>query len=580
MLKKSFFTFLAAVTVLMCCGSSLDKELRIPRIIHSTTLTSPLPIDGNINANGWEKLSWSGHFVKLASLWYKSDRPTFAALAHDKEYLYIGMRLDTAYVDTLKGREKHDLWQNDAAEIFFWNGSKLAECIHFAVDCTGKLFLASETDIPEMPGSYSTVRLPLTGIKRAVKITSKGWQLTAAIPLKSLKGCFGENSKVNFGRQHRSPYGFDSWIRGEGYRTVRGSVSFSSAAQRDSEKRYAAALEKFAAVRSKIIGAFKQEHHKHKYAFAAGQGVPNYRALLKEYSKERGYGWLSLEGIKSSSLQSFLEKKPYYRKRFANQTMGPLGDNYVYASTPVKNGKVTHTFRIDLPNGEYRIHLLSGIVENETAPFRRTFKVYANGKEVSEFEHGYLLFLSHTFPAEVRNGKLELRFEGDGLLADDPATLPLGAGERKKYFTPGWLVNSIVATPVRERKAAARQIAADELEIHAIHPEELGKYREVKFNDPAPRPFSAQLRKRGFALWQRELGVQLYPESRPQAGELLEKLQISAAPGEFITLNFGLLPLRDMNNVRIKLEKLPFLQLEESTYVTKLLGAPPAGNFA
>ena len=578
MLKKTFFTFLAAVAVLVCCGSSLDKELRIPRIIHSTAVAAPLPIDGNISANGWEKLSWSGNFVKLASLWYISDRPTFAALAHDKNFLYVGMRLDTPHVNTLKGREKFDLWQNDAAEIFFWNKDKLSECIHLGIDCTGKLYLAKETDIPEMPGSYKTQVLDTRGIKRAVKITSKGWQMTAAIPLNALRNCFGKDSFVNFGRQHRSPYGFDSWIRGEGYRTVRGKVTFEKTKQHFSEKRYAAALKKFASEREKIIGNFKKQIHKHQYAFAAGQGIPNYRSLLTPYSRKSTYGWLSMEGVKSSSLQKFLEKKPFYRKRFASQTMGPLGDNYVYASSPVKKGKVTHTFRIDLPNGEYRVHLLSGIVENETAPFRRTFKVYANGKFVREYENGYLLFLSDTFGTVVKNGKLELTFEGDGTLADDPAVLPLGAGDRKKFFAPGWLINAIVATPVKFRKAAAQQIAADELEIHAINPEELGKYRQVKFADPEPKNYPAQARKQGFALWKRELGVQLYPESRPGEEEFIKSLQITAAPGEFIVLNFGLLPLKDMNNINIKVENLPFLALEESTYTTKLLGGGDYGR--
>lgn len=576
-LKKTVLPLLLGAA-LFCQGQSPDAaELRRTRILHSTRLTKPLPVDGNIQTGGWEKLSWSGNFVKLGSLWYETDRPTIVALAHDEKYLYIGMRLDTPHVDTLKDREKFDVWRNDAAELFLWTHGKISECLHFAADCTGKIFLAKDTDIPEMPGHFKTVILPTAGIKRAVKITEKGWQLTAAIPLKALGNFFGEKAMVNFGRQHRSPYGFDSWMRGEGYRNVRGVISFDPAQQQDSEKRYTAALKKFAAEREKIIRSFKKQVYPHKYAFSAGKNVPGYRLLLRKYSKETGYGWLSTEGIKSSSLEKFLEKRPQYRKKFKKQTMGPLGDTYIYADSPVRNAKVTHTFRIDLPDGEYRIHILSGIIENELNPFRRTFTVRAGNSPAREFENGHHLFLSHTFPAQARNGKLELTFEGDAALMDDPADLPLAAGDRRKYYTPGWLINAISVAPVAERKTWARQIAADELEIHAIEPEELGKYREVKFNDPEPESLPVPLSKRGFALWQRELGVQLYPESRPQKDELIGKLEISGAPGEFIAPSFGLLPLRDMDDVRITVKNLPFLRLEESTYVTRFLGG---GDYA
>lgn len=567
MLKKLLLTFLGALSLQ---GSDSLEQLRVNREIYCPEIKQALPTAGKVDGSGWEQLPWSGNFIVLDSLWVDAPVRTEVALARDSKHLYLGVKMSEPQGGNLAGRGKFSIWQNDVAEFLLWKKDVKKEWIHLAVDCSGKVYFVKETDIPEMPGRYHSKELPKENLRIGVQLKADGWNLTAAIPLELVQNFWGDESRVNFGRQRRKPYSISTWCKGNGLRDYdrNGIVRLNSQEKTIlHEKQYASALRKFHEERLSVVGKFKESVYTHKYAFSADAVTPNYRPLLQIYNAKNGAGWLDAAGIRKGSLQEFIRENPAYAKRFESKAISPLADTYLYAET-----SEDHTFRVDLPNGRYKIHILSGLISPETAPHRRCFTILAQGKEIKRFDVGHELHLKYDFPVTVTDGKLLLTFRGDPkVLNDNPGSLPLSAGEAEKFYRPGWLINSIVATPAAERKAAARQIAIDELEITHCKPEVLANYQKVEYKDPEPESFPESWKKRGYALFSRPFGSQLYPESRPKPEELLEKLTVKAVAGEPVFLNFGMLPLEDLEDVQISVKGFP-LDVEESRYISKLLG--------
>lgn len=569
----SLFSFCMCMPCLL--QASLVDELRIPREIDCNELNAPLPTDGIVSSGGWEKIGWSGNFTIMGSLWVSAPVQSSVKLASDGQYLYIGMKMQEPDTANLKDRGKFSMWSNDVAEFFLWKKNEKNRWLHLAVDCSGKVYFAREENIPEMPGSNRSAELSNDGILSSVRIGTDFWSVTAALPLGKIKAYFGDGSRVNFGRGRRVPYSFSSWAKTDRYQEMdnAGILRFNAKeAVEKNEARYAEALKKFQTERTALIREFKKQIYAHKYAFSAGQDIPNYHPLDTAYSKESGFGWLNTEGIRRDGLAEAIARNPGYAKRLEKKISGPLADNYIYAESPL-----SHTFRIDLPNGKYKVHLLSGLITRELESQRRLFTVSAQGREVQKFDVGHELYLRYDFPVEVKDGKLLLTFSGDPkALADNPSSLPLSKGDARKFYKPGWLINSIVVTPSVDRKPASKQIAVDELEITHCAPLTLGNYQRVKFEDKEPSAYPKDCLRRGYALFTRPFGTHLYPESRPAENEFIRKFSVRAVAGEPIFLNFGFLPLKDLENVEIKVEGLN-LDVEETRYVSWLLGGGKYG---
>ena len=182
--------------------------------------------------------------------------------------------------------------------------------------------------------------------------------------------------------------------------------------------------------------------------------------------------------------------------------------------------RVEHTFRLDLPNGKYKVHLLSGIVAPEVYPHRRRFTVHAQGREVKLFDVGHVLHLKYDFPVTVKDGRLLLTFRGcPDVLQDNPGSLPLSRGDAKKFYVPGWLLNSLVVTPIKDRKAASRQIALDELEITHCPPEKLASLPYL-----AMEACAAAVEKSCGVTLEKRLPNDLFLNDRKVVGILVESL--------------------------------------------------------
>ena len=550
-------------------GADFPQQLRTNREILCPEVRSALPLDGDTEQKAWKSLPWSEGFIVLDSLWVSSPVKTAVALARDADYLYVGMRMAEPEMKNLKERSRFSIWQNDVAEILLWKKDNQKEWLHLAVDCAGNIYFAKEIDVPEMPGTFRSENLSRKEVKAGVKQGKEYWSVTAAIPMSVAGKYFGEGSRINFGRQRRVPYSFSSWCKGSGLRDYarNGVVRLTAAEQVEkNEKEYLAALRNFQSDRLSLVANLKARIHTHAYAFSAG-AAPSYRPLLQTYSPENGAGWLSVEGIRRESLQDLMKAKPQYAKRLEKWVLSPLANTYLCGE-----GTGEHTFRLDLPNGKYKVHLLSGIIAPELYPHRRRFTIHAQGREVKLFDVGHMLYLKYDFLATVEDGRLLLTFRGcPDVLQDNPGTLPFSRGDAKKFYVPGWLLNSLVVTPMKDRKAASRQIALDELEITHCPPEKLANYEEVRFADPGMREYPEAWKKRGYVLYTRPFGTQLYRESRPVPDEITEKFHVKAVPGEPVFLNFGLLPLRDLDQVKIEVRGLD-LDVEESRFISTLLG--------
>jgi glycosyltransferase involved in cell wall biosynthesis len=86
---------------------------------------------------------------------------------------------------------------------------------------------------------------------------------------------------------------------------------------------------------------------------------------------------------------------------------------------------------------------------------------------------------------------------------------------------------------------------------------------------PDPSRFSEAERERGFVVFKKGNFEPLYPNSIPPA-ESLNTLSLSATPGEFEPVAFGLYPLRDIKKVRFKI--LDLIREDEKTVPSSAIG--------
>jgi len=84
-----------------------------------------------------------------------------------------------------------------------------------------------------------------------------------------------------------------------------------------------------------------------------------------------------------------------------------------------------------------------------------------------------------------------------------------------------------------------------------------GNYKETPFAEEAPEPeLTPRERERGFMLFGRPITEPVHPNSRPLPHERLEGLVAFATPGEFEPVTFGIYPVREMKNLRVRASAL------------------------
>ncbi len=214
--------------------------------------------------------------------------------------------------------------------------------------------------------------------------------------------------------------------------------------------------------------------------------------------------------------------------------------------------------RVDLPDGSYRLWLLTGdsLVSSTVARFYFASQVTLNGKEVFKtdqtpvafFDKGGAFwrfyntfwtpgmdyydafvaphFQTHAFQTDVTKGRLEINWRN----------LP---------------VNAILIAPADQTEPMERELAA-----LADQRRRATQITETPDPTEAGVPPTAAEAHRGFVLFRRPANETIYPSSRPQAGEQIAELKTFAAPGQAQSVRFSLLPLKDLGAVSVRAGEL------------------------
>ena len=226
----------------------------------------------------------------------------------------------------------------------------------------------------------------------------------------------------------------------------------------------------------------------------------------------------------------------------------PLGQDYIAAEHAV--------LRIDLPNGQYRLWVLSG--DSQTSSTVATF--YFNK---SLTLNGQVVYQDDTKPADFfRNQYLgnAKHFWLPGMDYYDTFVTPrfqeynFPVEVTERQLNIAWQnmpINALILYPADQEEAVARELS---------YLQERRKRDAVINILPGPvetcTPPSASEQKRGFMLFRRSANERIFPSSRPQENDHFSKLSSFAPAGENATFNFSLYPLRDLGPTSIRVGKL------------------------
>ncbi|MFA6721513.1 MAG: hypothetical protein WCR92_08890, partial [Candidatus Cloacimonadaceae bacterium] len=214
------------------------------------------------------------------------------------------------------------------------------------------------------------------------------------------------------------------------------------------------------------------------------------------------------------------------------------------------------TLRLDVPNGKYNLWILSG--DSQTNCTVATFyfdkslslngdKVYHDDTKPADFfRHQYLRnarhfwlpgmdyydtfvaprFQEHTFPVEITDNRLVIEWR----------YMPLNAFILYPQEQAGEMARELEQLHARRRRDATITILED--------PEEISV------------PPTAAETAQGFVLFRRSANERIFPGSRPQQDERLERLSSFTPASEMATVNFSLYPLRDLGEVSVRAGEL------------------------
>jgi len=299
------------------------------------------------------------------------------------------------------------------------------------------------------------------------------------------------------------------------------------------------------------IERIPRDHYDFKYAYDFGSNMTplmegykpvNHMAL---YSKEKGWGFASIEGIQAGgNFERIHWKKNQYGPKNA------LSGDWLHATSA---GEAHNEFRVDMPPGEYKVHLLIGRPDGikQPLPF---FSIYAEGKKRLSIimRRKSNLIDNLSFHVSVKEGQLNLLFTSDGMVNPE-----LG----KK----GWLINALVIYPARDRGAAEKQLEMDELSIYRLPAEELSTWSQLKATPPKnPHRPTKEETERGFVLFApgctgpTPYEGPILPDTQPSAEQVSSRLSVRLTPGEYEPLLIGVYPLKNVDGVSARIQGTAF----------------------
>jgi hypothetical protein len=225
-------------------------------------------------------------------------------------------------------------------------------------------------------------------------------------------------------------------------------------------------------------------------------------------------------------------------------------------STGIGGKKVS--FAVDVPNGRYEVQAVAMAFTwdgvrcfnyridaegREVVNVPLTEEVFYSGRGLSwgvdRFhdptrtlwaQYGRDYFTTHTFQADVADGQLNLDFHDGAVYA-------------------AWIY-------------PAAQAAAGRARVEAVQGEQDWRVRtsiaRVADAPDAGEPLEpdAEAKSRGYLLFARPYTLRVYPNRNPRPDELVRRLAVALAPGEYEPATFAIRPLKDLRNVTVEVTDL------------------------
>ena len=264
------------------------------------------------------------------------------------------------------------------------------------------------------------------------------------------------------------------------------------------------------------------------------------------YSRDRGCGWLQgahLIGLNQPDKDYRAEVTPFNRKGLNRYRARNQRTTWLDPFTrDVIEGTGSATFRLDCPNGDYKVLIVSGhpIREHKHPVF--DFDVLLEDERVGAMRKSYpgILYEDRIYDVAVRDGALNVTFASDRI--------------DKTFAVAGMLI-----FPRRDTARHVEEVERIRKSLYYLPQDTLLSWTDVT-PEPAGgrerRPATEQEKRSRCMLYSRGIHAPLMPEDVPLAGEALEKLSGRGAPGEYVSMTLGVYALEFLHNVRVKASDL------------------------
>jgi len=515
-------------------ATKYDQEITdlIKDIIFSSREVYAMPgtpaIDGNLTDLCWLKAPSVKSFLVVGSDKFAKEETT-VSLCHDQNNLYFAFNCQTADTSKIKAAFNQDeqnpmLWYDDCVDIFI-NSKEKGITAHLIVNSKGAkwkgLHRGLEPNIHWMPSWQA-----------AASLEGDSWKAEISIPLKELTSVLGaaDSWSINLCRENKTnscenssicflPYS-NRFLQPQYFAKI--SFVENRNALLNEEDSFTSKINKLHDLldnrREVVIASNRAIEYMFKYAFDFGSvesPVKNgFTKMTPEalYSSTVGYGW-----VNNASMFA------------VNRGVEPTTGSPNELTCDFIESKDCNQFRMDLPDGEYIVYLISGDT-NAPAP---KFNVYSDDEELGEIAvGGRYNFLPFSFPVTATNNRLLLTFKG-------------------KF---GWLINSLIVYPKKDFLQAQKESDKIEREIYLGSPEHIIKYAKHIYNETNTSPEETE--NKGYLIFKRNYLDIIYPNTIPKNEEITRDLSIFATPGEYEPITFSIFPIRELKNVKISVSDL------------------------
>jgi hypothetical protein len=261
------------------------------------------------------------------------------------------------------------------------------------------------------------------------------------------------------------------------------------------------------------------------------------------WSPEAGFGWVdkpALTAVEKADLANInIQKRtitvPHTTDSFESPPvfLNALSEDHV-------SGNSTATFRVAAPKGAYKVWILLGSPGGGGTTRPNRFAVWDSTFACGQEKR------TATFPGEDEARVLTMDVVSDGTLNFDIST-------RSR-----WLLNGMAIVPAAQWDAVkAEKLARYEQDIFLLPEEEWAKWTKTQHEEKNPMPeFMKEELDRGLVTYTRSYISNIWPNTAPLRSEIDAPVRAFAAPGEFEPLNFAILPLRDLKDVRVQFSDL------------------------